>query len=396
MITKLKSASKFFRSSSLWRDTGGNFGIMTALLLPVLIGTAGLGLDVVSGLETKGEMGEIADSASLAATSALAAKQATVAEAKQLAIDFARSQVGSLGLSPDDVVVDAQVTTLPSAAGTTKYQVVVNISGKMPTTLLQVLGKQSMDVANSSISTGATGSQNSMSMYLVLDRSGSMEASVVGSINPAHSKCTYYYLNAAQTKMYNKTNQSPCYYQRIEVMKMAVKDLLTTLQETDPEKRLVRTGAGGFSSDAFDPWPFEWGVAGTNQHVQKMPASGGTSSTKAFKLGVEALLDKNEDKIHEDKSGLKPKKYIVFMTDGENNEHSDNNSTNAQCNRAKAQDVTVYTVGFMLSSKTAKDFLEKCATSSKTYFDATDGKALSAAFAEIAKETSGKLPLLTN
>lgn len=397
MIETLTSAAHYLHSRPLWRDTRGNFGIITALLLPVLIGTGGLALDVVSALQTKGDMGAIADSASLAATSALAAKEANVAQAKKLAFDFAKSQIGSLGLSPDDVVVDVQVTTLPSQSGTTKYQVVVNISGKMPTTLLRAIGKDSMDVANSSVSTGATGTQNSLSMYLVLDRSGSMEASVVGSVNPAYDRCTYYYLNSAQNKMYNKPDQSPCYYQRIEVMKMAVNDLLTTLQKTDPDNHLVRTGAGGFSSGAFDPYPLNWGVAGTNEHVQGMPAEGGTSSTKAFKLGVEALLDRDEDNAHEAENGLTPKKYIVFMTDGENNNRSDNNSTNAQCNRAKAsQKVTVYTVGFMLSSKVAKDFLEKCATSSKTYFDATDGKSLSAAFAAIAKETSGKLPLLTN
>ncbi len=397
MIDTLKSAANYLQSRHFWRDTGGNFGMITALLLPVLIGTGGLALDVVSALGTKSEMGAIADSASLAATSALAAKKANVAEAKQIAINFAESQIGSLGLSPDDVVVDVQVTTLPSASGTTKYQVVVNISGKMPTTLLRAIGKDSMDVANSSVSTGATGTQNSLSMYLVLDRSGSMEASVVGSVNPAHRKCTYFYLNSAQTQMYSKSDQSPCYYQRIEVMKMAVNDLLTTLQKADPENRLVRTGAGGFSSGAFDPYPLNWGVSGTNQHVQQMPAEGGTSSTKAFKLGVEALLDRDEENAHEAKSGLTPKKYIVFMTDGENNNRSDNNSTNAQCNRAKAsQKVTVYTVGFMLSSEVAKEFLKKCATSSKTYFDATDGKSLSAAFAAIAEETSGKLPLLTH
>ncbi|WP_281978059.1 vWA domain-containing protein [Pseudorhizobium flavum] len=396
MIKFITSIAKSLQAAPLWRDTSGNFGIMTAVLLPCLIGTAGVALDLVSALDTKGRMGEIADSASLAATSALAAKKANPSEAKKLATDFAMVQIGSLGLPADDVDVDVDIETLPSSSGTTKYQVSVSISGKMPTTLLQVLGKETMDVANTSISTGATGSQNSLSMYLVLDRSGSMEASVVGSVNPAHSKCTYYYLNAAQTRMSSTRNHSPCYYQRIEVMKMAVSDLLVTLQKTDPKERLIRTGAGGFSSDAFEPHSLEWGVVGTNQHVQDMNANGGTSSTKAFKKGVEALLDRDEDAAHQAKNGLKPKKYIVFMTDGENNHHSDNNSTNAQCNHAKAQNVTVYTVGFMLSSPTAKEFLLKCATSSNHYFDATNGQALSAAFAKIAQETSGKLPLLTN
>jgi Flp pilus assembly protein TadG/uncharacterized protein YegL len=396
MIRFLKSVASRLQATTIWLDRGGNFGMITALLLPCLVGSAGLALEVASALDTKQKMGALADSASLAAASALAAKQANVGQANKMATSFVMSQVGNLGLSPSDVIVHVDINTLPTTNPGTKYQVSVNISGKMPTSLMQVFGKKSVDVGNRSVTTSATGSQNSMSMYLVLDRSGSMEASVVGSPNPAHRSCTFYYLNAAQTQMYSRSNQSPCYYQRIEVMKIAVNDLLTTLLQTDPEKRLVRTGAGGFSSDAFDPYPLAWGVAGTDQHVQQMPASGGTSSTKAFKLGVEALLDRDEDDVHKAKNGLAPKKYIVFMTDGENNSQSDNNSTNAQCNRAKAQGVTIYTVGFMLSSTNAKQFLQKCATSANTYFDATNGDALSEAFAEIAKETSGKTPLLTN
>ena len=37
----------------LRRDRGGNFGIMTAILLPVLIGTAGLAIDYSNAILSK-------------------------------------------------------------------------------------------------------------------------------------------------------------------------------------------------------------------------------------------------------------------------------------------------------------------------------------------------------
>jgi hypothetical protein len=69
------------------------------------------------------------------------------------------------------------------------------------------------------------------------------------------------------------------------------------------------------------------------------------------------------------------------MTDGENSSSSDNTKTLTQCKRAKDAGVTVYTVGFMLSSLVAKNFMLNCASSAATYYDAQDGSLLNAAFA---------------
>jgi Flp pilus assembly protein TadG len=110
----------------------------------------------------------------------------------------------------------------------------------------------------------------------------------------------------------------------------------------------------------------------------------------------------------------KLKKIVVFMTDGEFNTayckgvlgkertDADNNSahrincnstngdptTQAQslCTAMKGQNVTVYTIGFQLpTSGPSKTFMQNCATDSSKFFDAADSAALSAAFADIAK-----------
>lgn len=383
------------KTNRFMRDRSGNFGIMTAVLLPCLLGAAGAALDVANGFQTKTQMGGVADSASLAAASALTDKNFTVEQAKTLATNFAKGQLSSIGIDPASFKVTVDIKTTIASTLSKKYEVIVNISGKMDTSLTQVIGFETMNVSNSAKTTSSTGTQNSMSMYLVLDRSGSMQASVPLSIRSLTRACTYYYLNFAQTVMYNGGNIKPCYYYRIEVLQDAVKSLLDTLDKADPDHNVIRTGADAYSSDAFAPSDLDWGVAKASKYVADMDAEGGTNSTAAFKEAVDSLLDPMEDTRHKNKNGLVPKKYIVFMTDGENNSNSDDTKTLAQCKRAKDKGVKVYTVGFMLASTSAKSFLYDCASDPTTYYDATNGQALSAAFATIAQQTSGSIPLLT-
>jgi hypothetical protein len=82
-------------------------------------------------------------------------------------------------------------------------------------------------------------------------------------------------------------------------------------------------------------------------------------------------------------------KIAVLMTDGDYNTDyvSGNGSSAAQakqlCTKMKNEGITVYTVGFMVSSS-AKQLLEGCATSSSHFYDATDGEKLKLAFRNIA------------
>lgn len=380
----------------LMRDRSGNFGILTAIALPILIAAAGAAVDLANAMQSRNQMNSIADAASLAAAQALTDKTVTIAQATQIATDYANAQITALGLSANSFKISVVITPTVTSSLAIQNTVAVKLYGKMDTSLMRAVGINSMDIASASTSTSSTGQQNSLSMYLVLDRSGSMQASVTGTKNTAYSKCTYYYMNAAQTAMYSVSNYSPCMYQRIEVLQNAVSSLLQTLEKTDPTHTLVRTGADAYSSSAYTQQKLDWGESGVSTYVAAMSPGGGTSSTDAFKAGVDAMVDPMENTYHLNKNGLVPKKFMILMTDGENNYSSDNTATITQCKRAKDANITVYTVGFLLSSATAKSFLLSCASNASTYYDATDGASLSAAFANIAQQTSGSLPLVTN
>jgi Flp pilus assembly protein TadG len=108
----------------------------------------------------------------------------------------------------------------------------------------------------------------------------------------------------------------------------------------------------------------------------------------------------------------KLKKIVVFMTDGDfntaycNGVLSDdwnggastgdqincnatngNPTTQAQsiCTAIKAQNITLYTIGFELPNNTAKTFMKNCATDASKAFDAANSDELKAAFAQIAQ-----------
>jgi hypothetical protein len=85
------------------------------------------------------------------------------------------------------------------------------------------------------------------------------------------------------------------------------------------------------------------------------------------------------------------------MTDGENtvsmlSDGTHDGSTRADadaataaiCANAKAQKIEIFTIAFMVTDTAAKSMLQKCASDSAHYFDASDASNFQIAFAKIA------------
>lgn len=89
-------------------------------------------------------------------------------------------------------------------------------------------------------------------------------------------------------------------------------------------------------------------------------------------------------------------KTIILMTDGENTRAPDypthnsksevlaNTLTSEICVNIKKQTITIYTIAFAINDPEIKAILEACATSSSYYFDAANSEDLIDAFAAIA------------
>ncbi|MBB4566520.1 vWA domain-containing protein [Rhizobium leucaenae] len=400
-------SSKFCVIQHLLRDRAGNFGILTALAIPVLAAAAGVAVDVSNMAVSDSQLQEATDAAALATATALANGSATTSNAQQLATDFVTGQMSNY-LSGDTSAISAlkagttaTVTKTTDSSGNASYSVVVNASYAMQVNgMTRMLGLTTMNVGASSTSVSgndpAQTQKSPLSMYFVLDRSGSMD-------EPTDT------VNAQQpttTVSCGNNNKKTCtvtnYYTKIQSLKIATANLAAQLNTADPNSMYVRTGADSYNSNAQTPTALAWGTSRVTQYVNNLTASGTTNSAPAFTAAVTALTMAsttpgltNEQLQHKNKNGqTNPATYIVFMTDGDNNVASADTNTKAQCDIARNAGIHVYTIAFMAPAN-GQALLKYCATSAADYFTPQNAADLFSAFSSIATQASKKMTLLT-
>lgn len=383
----------------LLRDRSGNFGIITAVLLPVLFGAAGLALDVSNIMVSKRNLQDATDAAALAAATSLARDPgATSDAAKELALTFFKGQIKHL--LPADAVDEilksttASVTTTTSANGK-RFDVTINSNYVMPLTpFMAIFGKTSSEVAaSSSSSSGISQTKSALSMMLVLDESGSMLANTGEKILPTTQSCMQY--NSGGSSIGEK---APCYVKKIDALKTAANLLLDQLDKADPKSKYVRTNAIAWNNTIKDIGTFSWGTKSTRTDViDTMSAGGNTESYKPMNKAYELLSATNggsENKIQSDAGNTKLTKYIVFMTDGENNNSSSDTKTLQVCTDAKSIGIKIYSIAFMAPTR-GQTLLSQCASGSDFYFKAESMADLLSAFKAIGEEASAEKTLLT-
>jgi Flp pilus assembly protein TadG/uncharacterized protein YegL len=358
--------------------------MMAAILLPVVIGGAGLALDFSAALLAKSDAQTAADAAALAASAALAQEEIrTKAQAQAHAKEFVDAHFAGDSVRADVVIVEA---VDPKTLGK-RFTVQVAVKQTYKTTVLsQILGTQSIDVSAFSEASSATKTQKSISMYLVLDKSGSMLTSTTQV--KSNSACWYY------TDHDSRSWRAPCYFSQIEALQNAAGSLFDQFDKIDPSNRYIRVGSIAYDSGPNSQTPLDWGSSASRVSVQTLQANGNTSSTKAFEQAYKALIDPMEITRHINENGVTPSRYILFMTDGANNNQADDVATKKLCKDASKAGITVFGVAFNAPPK-GKDLLRVCASGGQNYYDAQDAADLIKAFDDIGQMAAGDLPRLT-
>ncbi|MGE6782629.1 vWA domain-containing protein [Ensifer adhaerens] len=397
---------------AMLKDRGGNFGIMAALAAPLVLAAGGVAVDLASMMTMKTRMQDEADAAALAAASALVTMTSTAPEkakedATKIALNFLKAQsadtptdgvgksAAAASVGDTDTANRATVDIAESANGATGKIFKVTVLNKQTlqfNALTRLLGQESIAIETRATAESATESKNALSMYLVLDRSGSM-AWKTNTQNTAKSSCPNY-TESNWSKYPNLKATSPCYVTKIDALKTAVSDLLKQLNTADPTTLYVRTAAVSYNSAQDTAGNLAWGTSGTSTYVNALVATGGTASGNAFKTAYNRVTAATEDTAHKAKNGQVPTKYIVFMTDGDNNNTSDDTTTLAWCDTARKNKVQVYTVAFMAPDR-GKSLLKACATTEANYFQAEEAADLIAAFKAIGERASAMATRLT-
>ncbi len=415
-------------------DRSGNFGMITAIMLPVLFGAAGFAIDITNAMQVKGNLQGIADAASLAGASAMSQQGYTKAQAEKLAKDYFIAQIIASGLADATTTGEkAAVETKLRAATTATATETSNGNAKATYTvklntlyalnlnpITGVIAGKTMNIGiNAVATTGSDGDDEriGMSMYLVLDRSGSMSFKTTTS-KGENTKCINYtdknwedrYKRSWEDGYIPETK--PCYVRKIEALKTASSALFDALKKADTSIKtanqtstLVRTGAISYTSEAQTASSMAWGTTAASNYVQNIPnfIEGGTDANGAFQTAFNALKKENatEASEHDRKDNDSFNRFIVLMTDGEMTgayggwKQSLHKAVLDKCTKAKDDGITVFTVAFMAPDK-GKELLRDCATSAEYYYSPEDMSSLVAAFGEIADKAAKQTVRLTN
>ncbi|KEC74587.1 hypothetical protein RLPCCGM1_c2715 [Rhizobium leguminosarum bv. phaseoli CCGM1] len=387
---------------------------MTAILAPVLLGAAGMAIQVGDMLISKQQLQEAADSAALATATALANGTIQTSQAEAFARNFVAGQMANYLQSGVDIKSATGVTVQTSTSGnSTSYQVTVSPAYDLTVNpLMQAVGFTTQHLSTSGTTVGGhSQTQGSISMYLALDKSGSMgdDTATVNEEYPTESytyACNPHYNKKGKEVWDTCTASRANYYTKIEALKMAAGNLFAQLSSADPNAQYVRTGAVSYDIVQYTPSALAWGTVGVSSYVNALQAGGGTNSSGAMSTAYSSLTAKNaagndaEDSAHKLKTGQTPKKYIVFMTDGDNNDDSSGGRsydtlTKATCDTAKSKGIEIYTIAFM-APEGGQALLHYCASDDSHYFQAEKMEDLLAAFKAIGAKASSQLTRLTN
>jgi hypothetical protein len=111
--------------------------------------------------------------------------------------------------------------------------------------------------------------------------------------------------------------------------------------------------------------------------------------------GLSGTNSTSETGIQKAAGNSKLTKYIVFMTDGNNNATTSDTNTRTTCTAAKDNGIKIYSIAFMAPDRGQK-LLQDCSSGTGYYYKAESLNDLLGAFQAIGQQATASKTLLTN
>lgn len=341
-------------------DTGGNIALTFAIMLMPIMLSVGAAVDYTRASNLHTKAAQATDAALLSAVASVVGDvdlDDTTAVKQRLNREFEPFFLANLQ-SADSFQYNG--FTINFNPVTNRVSVDVDIDYK--TVILGIAGIRHWEADVFAAASMQIKAGGAISMALVLDRSGSMG-----------------WDDGYGTK-------------KMKSLKIAVDTMISSFEETDPEQKYIRMGATAYSSHMWTALPISWDLGKTNDYVKSMFAKGGTNSSGSVRWAYEKLKDSREIDEHRKRNGKVPSFIMVFMTDGNNNDSSDDYFTVKYCNLAKDYGIEIYTIAFRAPKK-GQELLNKCASDVAHSFEPKNTKQLIEAFSNIGKNVGEKLVL---
>lgn len=395
-INKIQSVINDFRT-----DKSGAFLPMFGVAAFTLMLGAGVAVDYSRMVHTRSRIFSAADSAVLAAGSAMVKGTKTQTEIRQIFDNFLNSNLRtSTGFNSDYKVDDFSVNLNTGAIDAV-------VSAKVPMYIAAIAGYDSFPVSAHS---QAIFSVSGVEIAMMLDVTGSMGGSKLSAMKKA-AKAAVDLLIPKNDKSGKVRIGLVPYSHAVNVTKYYAKKVTNGASKKCVTERANNTDVAPVGANVIldNSWgcpkskilPLTTNRNKLKKNINKYVASGAT----AGHIGVAwtyYMLSENWQSIW--KKDAKPadydsnvKKFAILMTDGEfntyylggNGTQQSNNTAKALCADMKsskkgAPGIKVYSVAFQAPAS-AKQTLQQCSSGSEYYFDANSEAELVAVFKKIAE-----------
>lgn len=389
-------------------NIAGNLGFVAALTFPVLIGATGLAMDYMKMVNEQQVLQNALDAAAVSAAASLVAGHHDATTVQDYAYNLVIASIGnSLDATEKTELKKNLAVTVKSTSTSGKKTYEVKLSGRFNVALTpfsRLFGYSKRPVAGVSSTQSEYASENALSMYVVLDRSGSMSF-VTSTVDTTKSSCPNY--TSSNWGWYpDLWNTSPCYVTKIKALKTAAASLfdeLDALETKDSKDDIIRVGGVSFTDSMQSPTSIAWGTSSIRSYVNNLPKypTGGTDMTGGMAEALKSLTAASETAAHTAKGNTTFSKFIVLMTDGENTGASSNwkpaldTETLATCTSARNAGITIYTIAFMAPTNGIA-LLKSCAGVASNAYSANDMASLVKAFQDIGTKAVAKATRIVN
>ncbi len=313
------------------KDRSGAFGVFWTLMISAIMVMVGAAYDMNVAVTAKAKAQSFADTIALTAAINVRTLDGLPQNDAQGFVDAISYNLATIGFDIEPYIKTDE-SNLPENWVQVNYdpdasQLTARVTGNAKTPFMSIFGITEVPfTAVSTVDYAQDDINNSLSLALVLDTSGSM-----------------YYYDETGTK-------------REDAMEAAALDLMINLEtlvaDQQDDGRILRTGIIPYYSYIW--WgkvvQMKWGRVSDYQ-INSLWEGGGTNSSDAMELADTWM--QSENAYHEAETGRSdPKKYVILMTDGVNNSVSYDTDTLAACDSMKDAGVTIFTIGYALNAQT--------------------------------------------
>ncbi|AHA28097.1 vWA domain-containing protein [Candidatus Liberibacter americanus] len=341
----------------------GNFALITAIILPLIIILSGFVIDITRANYTKGELSQIIDQSLLSTYSHMVFLHRVIAHDEIILIARHNLEVELKNYFTNKDAYDiAKYADILVNSYNTDHYISITVHYKMPKSAINIFlgaNHEFIEVMSHASIILHLDVVNSLSALFIIDVSGSMGECADGS---------WFFCS---------------HLSKLKVVKQSIIQFLDIVSDYYDSHHLI-TGGISFDEKIKDIFLMSWDVENLKKGINSLvPSTNGSTNTyPAMKKGYEMI---NEIKFSD---ANRHKNIIVYTTDGEDNFGRSEDAINI-CKKAKADGIELFVIYISSKNYSSNRLLNECSSKGRLYF-ANGINGIRNAFFEIAKSVNQK------